>query len=286
MGLKDVFLVGFFLSVGTAGDITLPALLVALLLAVAVIIKVILYFVVTIRFRLRARTSFFTSLNLANYSEFGLIVGAIALENGWLGGDWLVIMALALTMTCIVAAPLNVRSRKIYTAVQTFARRFENPIPLPEDAPIDPGDARIAIIGMERLGTGAYETLKKKYGDVLFGVSSDPSMVERHQKAGRNVILADATDDEFWFKAQKGQVSVVLLAMKQYEENLGIARRLHEGPEEETGYIFTVADHPEQVEKFKALGVNAVWDFDIEAGTGFAEEVISQLGDDLAMDNL
>ncbi len=43
-------------------------------------------------------------------SEFGLIVGAIALANGWLSGDWLVIIALALTMTFIVAAPLNLDS--------------------------------------------------------------------------------------------------------------------------------------------------------------------------------
>ena len=284
MGLKDLLLVGFFLAIGTAGEITIPALLIAFLLAVTVIAKVAMYFLIMIRFRLRARTSVLASLNLANYSEFGLIVGAVALGNGWLSGDWLVIIALALTMTFIAASPLNFRAPSIFAAVRGFVTRFEKPTPLPEDVPIDPGEAKIAIIGMERLGTGAYETLKEKYGDVLIGTSSDPSIVERHQTAGRNVILGDATDDDFWSRVKVGKVKVVLLAMRQYEENLAIALGI-QGGEGKIGYTFAVADYLEQVETLKAAGVNAVWDFDSEAGTGFAKDVISRLGDNLILKN-
>lgn len=279
MGFKDLMLVGFFLSIGTAGDITPPILLVAFLLAVAVVVKVVLYFFIMVRFQLRVRTSVLTSLSLANYSEFGLIVGAIALDNGWLSGDWLVVIALALTMTFIAASPLNLQARKVFASVQGFVSRFEVSSPLPEDLPIDPGEAKIAIIGMERLGTGAYETLKKQYGDVLIGVSSNPVVVQRHQSEGRNVILADATDDDFWARTKEGKISVALLAMRQYEENLSIARRIQE-IDRESKNIFTVADYPEQVQPFKDAGVKAVWDFDTEAGTGFAEEVISHLGGD------
>ncbi len=216
MGFKDVFLVCFFLTIGLSGDITLQALVIALALAIAVVIKVALYFLFLVRFRLRAHTSVFASLNLANYSEFGLIVGAIALANGWLSGDWLVIIALALTMTFIAAAPLNARARSILAAVQPQVSRFETPTPLPEDAPIDPGDARIAIIGMARVGTGAYDTLKAKYGDVLIGVDADPEVVATHQSAGRNVILGDATDDEFWARVRDRNVGVTLLAMQEH----------------------------------------------------------------------
>jgi hypothetical protein len=280
MSFKDLLLVCFFLSIGMAGDITIATLLVALVLAVAVIIKVALYFLILVRFQLRARTAVFTSLNLANYSEFGLIVGAIALANGWLSGDWLVIIALALTMTFIAAAPLNARARHVLAAAQAHVSRFETPTPLPEDAPIDPGDPRIAIIGMARVGTGAYDTLKAKYGDVLVGIEADPDVVARHQSAGRNVILADATDDDFWARIRARRDTVVLLAMPEHEQNLAIARRIY-AVDEEAGHTFAVADRPEDVEALKAAGVDAVWDFDAEAGTGFAEEVISSIGDKL-----
>jgi len=279
MGFKDLLLVSFFLSIGTAGEITIPVLLIALLLALAVSVKVTLYCLIMELFRLRARTSVLVSLNLANYSEFGLIVGAVALGNGWLSGDWLVVIALALTMTFIVASPLNVRANKIYAAVQRFVNRLEKPTPWPEDLPISPGEARIAIIGMARLGTGAYETLKAQYGDVLIGASSDPAIVERHRAAGRNVILADVTDDDFWSRAREGKVKIVLLAMREYEENLGVANRIQEITGDDA-YIFAVADYPEQVEMYQAAGVDAVWDFDTEAGTGFAKKVILHLGDD------
>ena len=285
MGFKDLLLVGFFLSIGAAGDITLPVVFIALLLAVAVVFKVGLYFLVMVRFQLRARTATLTSLILANYSEFGLIVGAIALNKGWLSGDWLVIIALALTMTFIAAAPLNERARQIYGSRRRFFDKFERPTLLPEDMPLDPGDARIVIIGMQRLGTGAYETLQKQYGKVLIGISSNPDIVDRHQKEGRNVILADATDDDFWARVGQGKVSVALLAMRDYKENLNIALRLRAKAQElgrESGHIFTVAEYPEQVQPLKDAGVHAVWEFDSQAGTSFAEDVIAQLGDNLS----
>jgi glutathione-regulated potassium-efflux system ancillary protein KefC len=280
MGLKDLLLVGFFLGIGTAGSITISALLIAILLAIAVIVKLALYFLILTQFRLRSRTSFLTSLSLANYSEFGLIIGAVALANGWLSGDWLVIIALALTITFIVAAPLNAHSAAVLASASRFIGRFEKTQPLPEDVPIDTGTAKIAIIGMERLGTGAYETLKQKYGDVLIGTSSDPAIVERHQAAGRNVILADATDEDFWSRVDSSKLKVGLLAMPRYEENLGVAQHIQH-IHCDIGHRFAVVDYPDQAEALKSAGVNASWDMDTEAGIGFAEEVIRHLGDSL-----
>ena len=76
LGFKDLLLVGFFLSIGMSGTISIPALLVALGLAVVVVLKVILYFGLFTRFQLRAHISLFASLALANYSEFGLFTRA------------------------------------------------------------------------------------------------------------------------------------------------------------------------------------------------------------------
>jgi hypothetical protein len=94
------------------------------------------------------------------------------------------------------------------------------------------------------------------------------------------VILADATSEDFWIESHGNNMSVILLAKREYEENIGIARliRQYKG---DIQYIVTVAEYPDQVELFLEEGVNAVWDFDTEAGTGFAEEVISKLGNEL-----
>jgi len=279
LGFKDLLLVGFFLSIGMSGTISVSALLVALGLAVLVVLKVILYFGLFTRFRLRAHTSLFASLALANYSEFGLIVGAIAVANGWLSGDWLVIIALALTLTLIAAAPLNARSGGLHKKIKAHITPFETATPLLEDALIDVGEARIAIIGMGRVGSGAYEALKDQYGDWLVGIDSDPDTVSRHAAAGRNVIYADATDDEFWARTGKGKILVALLALPEPEQNLRVTKGIRS--RHTVGHIFAVVHYPEEVAILKAAGVETTWNMYTEAGKGFAEEVIDYLGESI-----
>ena len=119
--LKELFLVGFFLSIGLAGLPSLLTLQLVALLSLLLVFKSSLFFLLFTRFRVRAYSASNASLVLGNYSEFGLIVGAIAVSNAWLSEDWLVTIALALTMTIIIAAPINMpnpglplaRSRRI-----------------------------------------------------------------------------------------------------------------------------------------------------------------------------
>jgi len=81
LSFKDLFLVGFFLTIGLSGAPSLPAFGIAAVLAVAVALKIILFFFLFTRFKLRARTSLMASFSLANYSEFGLLVASIGVKN-------------------------------------------------------------------------------------------------------------------------------------------------------------------------------------------------------------
>jgi glutathione-regulated potassium-efflux system ancillary protein KefC len=228
LGFKDLLLVGFFLSIGMSGSISAAALLVALVLAVVVVFKVLMYFWLFTRFPLRARGSLFASLVLANYSEFGLIVGSIAVANGWLSSDWLMIIALALTMTFIAAAPLNARSRDVY------------------------GKFRARLVPFET------------------------------QKTGHHVIHADATDDEFWERIGNERIRVVLLALPELEQNLGVTQRI--GTAQGEVHVLAVVRYPEEDAALRAAGVKAVWNMHAEAGIGFAEEVMAYMGDANASD--
>ena len=107
LSFKDLFLVGFFLSIGLSGAPELLAFAIAGLLTVVVGFKVILFFLLLTRFKLRARTSVLAAFSLANYSEFGLLVGTIGVKNGWIGNEWLIIIAIGLSMTFILKPNLN-----------------------------------------------------------------------------------------------------------------------------------------------------------------------------------
>jgi predicted Kef-type K+ transport protein len=272
LGFKDLLLVGFFLSIGMSGNLTVSSVMIALLLTVLVIFKVILFFVLFTRFNLRARTATLSSLTLANYSEFGLIVGAIAVSNAWLSEDWLVTIALTLTMTIIIAAPINMRATRLYGRIRQTSSKFETRSLLPEDKPIDLGDAKIAVIGMGQLGTGVYDQLEPNYGNVLIGIDSNPDTIASHKAAGRSVILADVTDDELWENTPRTNVEVGILALKGHQENLAFINRVRERNGD--AKVFAVARHEDEVEELIDAGAEAAWNMYSEAGSGLATEVI------------
>ena len=273
LGFKDLLLVGFFLSIGMSGNLTVSAMLIAVLLTTLVIFKVVLFFVLFTRFKMRARTATLSSLTLANYSEFGLIVGAIAVSNAWLTEDWLVTIALALTMTIIIAAPINMQANRLYGCLRPTASKFETKSLLPEDEPPDLGDAKIAVIGMGHLGTGVYDRLAPDYVNVLIGIDIDPDTIAAHKAAGRNVVLADVTDDEVWENTPTANVEVGILALKNHQENLAFVNRVRERRRD--GIMFAVARHEDEVAELIDAGAEAAWNMYSEAGVGLASEVIS-----------
>jgi glutathione-regulated potassium-efflux system ancillary protein KefC len=272
MGFKDLFLVGFFLSIGLSGVPTLGNLGVACLLAACVPFKVMLFFVLLTRFRLRARTAVMASLSLANYSEFGLIVGALAVGYGWIDNAWLVTLAVALALTFLLAAPLNTHADRIYARWAAKLKRFETPTRHPTDAPIDPGGAAIAVFGMGRVGTRAYDTMVENHGPVVIAMDHDHAIVKQHQAQGRNVLFGDPTDPDFWARAQpsrRGLLKLVLLAMPQLAANRAAARQLR--AKGFKGVIAAAALYDDELAELQAAGVDAAFNLYNEAGRGLAD---------------
>ncbi len=277
LSFKDLFLVAFFLSIGISGAPTLGSLAMAAVFVAVVPLKVGLYMLVLTQFGLRARTSLLASLSLANYSEFGLIVGAVAVKAGWLDAGWLVTIAIALSITFVLASPLNAASHTIYSRWRHRLRRWETGRYHAEEQPVEPGDAEIAILGMGRVGAAAFDIMRQRYGDVIFGIDFEAGTVARHERAGRKVFLGDATDLQFWERLQtdRGRIRLVVSTLPNVTENLSVAKRLAEGGY--TGLIAATAHFDDQAAALKEAGVHAVFNFYSEAGVGLAEHALQQL---------
>ena len=97
--LKELFLVCFFLNIGLSEQPTIQGFMLAVLFLLMLPVKGVLYFLVLNRFKFRVRTSLLASLSLFNYSEFGLIVGGLAFKMGWMSGDILVAVAIAVSLS-------------------------------------------------------------------------------------------------------------------------------------------------------------------------------------------
>ncbi len=134
--MKEIFLVGFFLQIGIDGLPDQQALIFAAVAALLLPLKGILFYFLLLAFRLRARSSFLTSLSLTNYSEFGLIVASVALP------EWLVPLAISVSLSFVFSAPLNRFSHSIYEHVAHKLVRFESQKRHPDEQPISLGTTR------------------------------------------------------------------------------------------------------------------------------------------------
>lgn len=272
LGFKDIFLVGFFLTIGLSGVPSLEAFGIAVLLAMAVPFKTGLFFFLLTRFKLRARTSTLTSLSLTNYSEFGLIVGAVGVTSGWLSNEWLVIFAVALSITFILAAPLNSSSHKIYSKWHKWLQKFESTERLPFEQPITIGSAEIIILGMGHMGAGAYDSLHSKYKSAVAGIEYKEEIVERHLQANRKVIHGDATDTDFWERVcPSNKIKMIVLAMTDHASNMQVLRELKNYNFK--GKVTATAAYEDEIEELKEAGADEAFNFYAEAGAGFADHI-------------
>ena len=214
LSFKDLFLVGFFLTIGMVGQLSLQALIIGILLVPFIFIKSTLFFALMTRFKLRARTSLLACLNLTNYSEFGLIVAAIGVSNGWMDAQWLVVIAIALSLSFIIAAPLNNIDDKLYSQFRSLWMKFQRKERLADDMLLDTLGSTIAIFGMGRVGSGAYDKMREYHGETVVGVDFDSYIVTRHQSKGRKVLHGDPSDADFWEKIEKEHsIKLVMLAL-------------------------------------------------------------------------
>lgn len=268
--LKEIFLVGFFLQIGMAGLPDLQNLLFAVGLVLLLPIKVLLYFVVLLIFRLRSRTSFLTALSLATYSEFGLIIAQMGVDANWIPVEWLVTIAFAVALSFILAAPVNWAAHTLYQRYERFLCRLESKHRHPDDEPIHIGTAHILIIGMGRVGTGAYNFLKHRKQQCV-GLDSDPGQVEKHLKAGRRVLYADAEDPGLWQNLHLDHVTTILLSMPDLEANIISVKQLRDRGYK--GLIAATGVYPEHVTAIIESGADVAYNYFDEVGVGFAEHV-------------
>jgi glutathione-regulated potassium-efflux system ancillary protein KefC len=271
LSFKEIFLVAFFLGIGFNGVPSATAFVIAIVLSVLMTGKAYLFFRLLTRFKLRARTGFLTSLSLSNYSEFGLIVGAIGVSNGWMSGEWLVIIALALSITFTMSSLANTRGHVLYARLENYLYKFQGSERLPDDKPIDVGDAQVLVFGMGRVGTGVYDTLLEQYGKKLLGIDYDQSVVNLHLQEGRNVILGDATDTDFWERLRPGAVKLIFLDMPNRQEALDAVTMIRGNKYQ--AIVAAAVKHNDCIAPLKSAGVDFVFNIYAEAGSGFANHV-------------
>ncbi|RNC83307.1 MAG: hypothetical protein ED557_11450 [Balneola sp.] len=272
-GIKEAFLVGFFLEVGLAGLPNMDALLFAGVLLLLLPLKSIMFFFLLIAFKLRSRNSFMVTTTLTSYSEFTLIAGTAAASAGFIPESTIIVFALLTAVSYALNAPLTANANRLWNRFEHKLVPFERDVKHPGQQVVNLGGAHYLIVGMGQAGEAAYDYLKERNLRVT-GMDIDPARIEKNLKDRRRVVYGDATDPELWQYIDLSEVEAVMLAVPNPDSKVEATKMMRKNNFENDIYALTMRD--EEHTALREAGANAVCLPMKQAGRKLAELSISE----------
>lgn len=197
--LRDLFIVFFFLVLGlnlTFGSL-LGVLLPAIFLSLFILIgNPLILLLILGRLGFRKRTAFFTSLTVAQISEFSLILVTLGLKAGDLSQEVVNLVTAVALITIVGSSYMILHNRKLYKVFEKYLNFFESENPL-EEVKFDQTDFNnhVILVGAGRLGSEILKRLVDR-GEEVVVVDFNPNMVSTLKDKGHKVLFGDITDPE------------------------------------------------------------------------------------------
>lgn len=286
-GIKEAFLVGFFLEIGLAGLPDKSAMIFALAVLAVLPIKSMLYFALLVGFKLRSRNAFMVMTTLTSYSEFTLIAGAVATSAGFIPESALLAMALITAVSYAFNAPITSNANNLWSLFEHKLIPFERNVKHPGHQVVNLGEAQYLIVGMGQAGIAAYDYLKSREIRVI-GIDSDPARIEYNLKDRRRVAYGDANDPELWQYIDLSNINSIMLSMGNIETKVEATKKLRN--RKFNGKIYALTMRDEEHTALVESGANAVCLPMKQAGRKLAELSISSeimnTTSSISMDNL
>lgn len=271
ISFKDFFLLGFFLSIGMIGFPSLDQLFLALAISLFLPLRLVIYFFLFNRFRLRNRNSLLAGSALTNFSEFGLIVCSFAVANGMLAASWLTTLAMVLAISFIISAILNGHAEELYLRFSKKLRPLQRHNLRDYEQDIELRGVNVLIIGMGRIGQGAYQYFDQAKGYFPMGIDLEQAIIEELIKSNIHSTTGNATSPDFWHRLnlRGSSIELILLAMPVVRQNCVAAKFIRSRGYK--GKISSIAKYPNEELPLLESGIDTVFNLYAEAGIGFAQ---------------
>lgn len=229
ISLRDFLLLFFFIHLGSQLDLSLvgqqivPAAILSLFVLIGnpIIVMIILGLM-----GYRKRTGFLAGLNVAQISEFSLILAALGLSLGQINEETLGLITLVGLLTIGISTYLIMYSHQIYEWVAPALRIFEKETPYREigDEKVVAEYYDVIIFGLGMYGNNIAKSLEEK-GFKVFGVDFDPRAVKRWNRKGRAAQYGDADDPEL-MEILPGNTQCVISTLPDKQINLALIKYL------------------------------------------------------------
>lgn len=271
ISFKDIFLIGFFLSIGLAALPTLDMLLTASLFSLLLVVKFALFLGLFLLFKMRARNAFLCAIALTNFSEFGLIVANMAVTEGFLSSSWMVVIALSLTISLIISSLVSKYSHRIYSRYTHYINRLQWREDAAKLSIQQPEAVKILIVGLGRVGTATYEALSHSNPRQVLGIDADEERIVKYQAQGKQVVLGDGEDADFWAQLDLKKIDLIMISTPGIFDMRAIIEQIQD-VENFSGKIACISRYEDERLLLLDAGADVVFNYFSEVGSGFAEE--------------
>ncbi|MFC6838283.1 cation:proton antiporter [Halomarina ordinaria] len=189
--ITDFFMVVFFTSIGLqlAADNLLAYWVEALIASAALMVgNFLIIFYLIDREQFTPETSFIGSLNMAQVSEFSLVVGALAVTQGFIDASILGYLSLMAIVTMSLSTYLINYNYEIYERIKPYLARFESEEK--QDVDLHVYRDHAVVVGYDEIIRAALPLLQEHFRDVVV-VDRNPAHAEIHQSADYEYIYGD-----------------------------------------------------------------------------------------------
>jgi Kef-type K+ transport system membrane component KefB/voltage-gated potassium channel Kch len=218
--LRDFFLVIFFIILGlniqvsSIGSILPNAIILS---ALVLIFKPLILMTLLTFFGYTKRTNFLTGTTLAQISEFSLIVLALGVTMGHVGGEILSTLILTGVITMTLSTYMIIYSKGFYEKMSRFVSVFEKKKVKRERKRKRKYSA--VLFGYNRIGFGILQSLKrikKKYLVIDF----NPDTIATLTKFRIPCLYGDAFDSEFLGELELDEIELAVSTIPDFETNV------------------------------------------------------------------
>ena len=227
--LRDFFLTIFFLILGTSivisnvGEILLPALVFSLFVLIG---NPLIVLTIMGLMGYKKRTSFLSSVTVAQISEFSLILMAMGLTLGHVTETHVSMMVIVGAITMTASTYLILGTDSVYKKLEKFLAIFERKNPH-ELALTNAKKLKnhVVLIGSNRTGNRIrryLERTKKAYVVIDF----NPDVVKFLEEKGVNVVFGDISDEEVAKSASLSDADMVISTTSNLFDNLTLLERI------------------------------------------------------------
>lgn len=226
--LRDFFIVLFFVILGSQLDLSniLAVLPVALILSTLVLIGNPLI-VMTIMGLLgyTKKTSFKTSLAVAQISEFSLVLLLLANKSGQISQETLSMMTVVGIITIAVSSYMILYDEKLYLIFERYLGIFEKKKTKNENSARQ--DNEVILLGYKKGGLEfikVFRKLKKRFSVIDY----DPEVIETLEKTNVNYLYGDITDLELLEEAGLSSIKLLVSVVTDFNTNKFILRTIEQ----------------------------------------------------------